>query len=130
MESTRKSFILGIGLSLFTVFIASDFLLFTWGYTIEYYVLVILVSFLGGAVLLDFERSLKLVSATYIISSLGIILLYALPIMVYGGDAAEVNVVVAITTVDLAKTALISLPISIFACLFGCFSGRSIAESE
>ena len=122
---------LGIELALFIIFTSSYFLLFTWGSTIAHYLLIVLASFFGGTLIIDFNRSLKLVSIAYIASCIALISLYALPAMLYGETyAGEINVIVAVTATDLSKIAIISFPISIFTCLFGCFSGRSLAESQ
>ena len=123
--------ILGIELALFTIFTSSNFLMFTWENAIAYYLLIGLASFFGGTLIVDFNRSLILVSIAYIASCIALISLYALPAMLYGETyPGEIDVIVAVTATDLAKVALISFPISIFTCLFGCFSGRSLAESQ
>ena len=123
--------ILGIELALFTIFTSSNFLMFTWENAIAYYLLIGLASFFGGTLIVDFNRSLILVSIAYIASCIALISLYVLPAMLYGETyPGEIDVIVAVTATDLAKVALISFPISIFTCLFGCFSGRSLAESQ
>ena len=123
--------ILGIELALFIIFTSSNFSLFTWENAIAYYLLIGLASFFGGTLILDFSRSLILVSIAYIASCIALISLYALPAMLYGETyPGEIDVIVAVTATDLAKVALISFPISIFTCLSGCFSGRSLAESQ
>jgi hypothetical protein len=122
--------ILGIELALLIIFTSSNFLLFTWGSAIGYYLLILLASFFGGTLIVDFNRSLKLVSIAYIASCIALISLYALPAMLYGeAYPGEINIIVAITATNLSKIAIISFPISVFTCLFGCFSGRSFAES-
>lgn len=127
----KKTSILGIELALFTIFTSSNILLFTWESVIGYYSLIILASFLGGVVIVDFERSLKLVSIAYIASCIALVLLHMLPAMLYGETyTGEINFIVAVTATELSRIVIISFPISIFTCLFGCFSGRSLAESE
>jgi len=122
--------IIGIELALFTIFTSSNFLMFTWENAIAYYLLIGLASFFGGTLIVDFNRSLILVSIAYVASCIALISLYALPAMLYGETyPGEIDVIVAVTATNLAKVALISFPISIFTCLFGCFSGRSLAES-
>lgn len=131
MTKLKKTSILGIELALFIIFTASNFSLLTWRNAIAYYLLIMLASFFGGTLILDFNRSLKLVSIAYIASCVALISLYALPAMLYGETyPGETNVIVALTATDLSKVAIISFPISIFTCLFGCFSGRSLAESQ
>jgi len=123
--------ILGIELALFIIFTSSNFSLFTWENAIAYYLLIGLASFFGGTLILDFSRSLILVSIAYIASCIALISLYTLPAMLYGETyPGEIDVIVAVTATDLSKVAVISFPISIFTCLFGCFSGRSLAESQ
>lgn len=123
--------IIGLELALFIIFTSSNFSLFIWESAIAYYLLIGLASFLGGTLILDFSRSLILVSIAYIASCIALISLYALPAMLYGETyPGEIDVIVAVTATDLSKAAVISFPISIFTCLLGCFSGRSLAESQ
>lgn len=123
--------IIGLELALFIIFTSSNFSLFIWESAITYYLLIGLASFLGGTLILDFSRSLILVSIAYIASCIALISLYALPAMLYGETyPGEIDIIVAVTATNLAKVAVISFPISIFTCLFGCFSGRSLAESQ
>ena len=131
MKNLQKPSILKIGLALFMIFTSSNFLLFTWESAIGYYSLTILASFFGGALIVDFERSLKLISIAYIASCIVLVLLYPLPVILYGESyAGEIDSIVAVTATTLSRTVIISFPISIFACLSGCFSGRSLWGSE
>lgn len=130
MENTKTTPILGIEIALFIIFTSSNFLLFAWNTIIGYYLLIILASFFGGALMVDFDRSLKLVSIAYISSCIVFILLYILPPTLYGESyPGQIDSMVAIVTTNLARTVIISFPVSIFTCLFGCFSGKAFTES-
>lgn len=127
MENFNKTSLLGIELALFTIFTSSSFLLFTWGSVIGYYLTILLASFLSGAVLVDFERTLKLVSIAFIASCIGFVLLNILPVTFYGeAYTGEINSIVALNTAELSRKAIISFPIAIFTCLFGCFLGEAL----
>jgi hypothetical protein len=122
--------ILTMAIALTIMFISSNSLFFVWRSIIGYYLLIILASFLGGAIIMEFESSLKVVAATYIVGSILFILLYISPSMVYGeAYPREIDSLVAIITTELAKTVIISFPISVFTCLFGTFSGKALTES-
>jgi len=130
MEHIKRTLLLGIELALLVIFTSGNLLLFVWQNILGYYLLITLASLLGGAALTEFDISLKLVSIAYIAGCMALILVYTLPIMLYGGTPAELNAAVAFTTVKLSKTFLISFPLSIFVCLFGCFLGKALAETR
>jgi hypothetical protein len=128
MKQTKK-LILGIELALIVIVISSGFLMFVWSNPIAYYLLVLLGSFLAGTVIIEFEKSLKMLSIAFVVGYVIFILLYASPAAFYGEIyKTEVNAIIAIVSTELARVAIISFPISIFACLFGCFLGNSLAE--
>jgi len=130
MENTKIMSILGIEIALFIIFTSSNLLLFVWNTIIGYYLLILLASFLGGAFIVDFGRSLKLVSIAFISSCIVFVLLYILPPTLYGESyTGQIDSMVAIITTNLARTVIISFPVSIFTCLFGCFSAKTFTES-
>jgi hypothetical protein len=130
MKSIRKS-ILGVGLALFIIFVSSGFLLFTWNSTVGYYTLVLSASFLCGTITVDFEKSLKILLVTFVASVIMFVWLTTLPPTIYGeSHAGEINALVTLISTEYSRTLIISFPTAVFACLFGCFFGRSFAESE
>jgi len=130
MKNTKK-FTLGIELALLVIFISSGFIMFLWGNPIGYYLLVILGSFLGGIVINEFDKSLIMLSFAFIVGCILFVLLFAFPTMLYGESyTGEINVIIAIVSTELAKVIIVSFPVSIFACLFGCFLGNSLTGNE
>lgn len=130
MEKVRAP-LLGIVFGLLMIFTSSYLLLFTWKSMIGHYSLIVLASFFGGVLIVDFERSLKLVAGAYITSCIVVVLLYMLPAILYGeAYQGEIDVIVAITATDIARTVLISFPVSVFMSLLGCFSAKSFLENE
>jgi hypothetical protein len=131
MEKVKTTFILGIILALFTIFASSNFLLLAWGSIIGYYSLIMLASFLGGVLIVDLERGLKLISIAYFASCIALVFLFVLPPMLYGEVyTGQIDVIVAVTLVAHSKNVIISFPVSIFTCIFGCFSGKALLERE
>lgn len=131
MEKVKTTSILGIILALSTILTSSNFLLLIWRSTTGYYLLIILASFFGGVLIVDLERSLKLISIAYLVSCIAFVLLCILPPMLYGeAYIGQIDVIVAVTVVELSKDVIISFPVSIFTCIFGSFSGKALLESE
>jgi hypothetical protein len=130
MEKTKKS-ILGIELALLLIFISSGFVMFLWGNPLAYYLLVVVGSFLGGIMINEFDKSLIILSSAFIVGSILFIFLFAFPTILYGESYhGEINNITAIISTELAKVVIISFPVSVFACLFGCFLGNSLAEED
>jgi len=104
-------------------------LLFAWQNIVGYYLLTILASFFIGALTVNIERSLKLDAIAFIAGCIVFISLYILPPMLYGQSyERQVDVMIALVTTQLARTIIVSFPVSVFACLFGCLSGITSAE--
>jgi len=128
-KTTRS--ILGMALALFVIFTSSGYLMYTWGSAVGYYLLVTIGSFLGGMVMGNVERSLKIFSITFVSGFISFVLLGALPAVLHGENyAGEVNAIVGIIATEFAKVIIVSFPVSVFACLFGCFLGNSLLENE
>lgn len=130
MIQSKKS-VLGIELALLAIFTSSGFLMFLWGNPIGYYLLVASGSFLGGTIISEFDKSIIMLSFAYIAGCFLFVFLFASPTIVYGESyKGEMNYIIAIISTELAKVIIISFPVSIFACIFGCFLGNSLAENE
>jgi hypothetical protein len=123
--------ILTLGIALTIIYISSNLSFFIWDNIAGYYLLTILASFFGGVLIVEFDSSLKLVATTFIVSAILFVFLFISPPMLYGESYfGEINSMVGVVTTELARTVIISFPISVFACLFGCFSGKSITERQ
>ncbi len=122
--------ILTLGLALIIIFISSNFLQFVWQNALGYYLLIVLAGFFCGILNVEFDLSLKMVAITFITSSILFIVLYISFPLLYGeARQGEINDMVAIVTTQMARTVIISFPITIFTCLFGSFSGKALTKS-
>ena len=122
-------FILGMWFALLIIFTSLGFLLYVWKNTFGYFLAVILTSFLGGTLIVDFNRSLKLVSITFIVGCLLFVWLSTLPPLIFGEIYdGEINLIIAFLATNYSRVVIISFPISVFSCLFGCFLGKSLAQ--
>lgn len=130
MKLVDKSTFL-VGVATFIIFVSSGFLLFTWNSIVGYYMLVLVTSFLIGTMVVNFEKSLKIILVTFIAGSIAFVWLTSLPPTVFGESySGEINALITLISTEYSRTVIISFPASIFACLFGCFFGKSLAESE
>lgn len=126
MRRSEITSILAMELALFTIFASSNFFLFAWESPIGYYLLIILASFFGGALIVDFARSLKQVSIAYIAGCIGFLFFYILPPILYGESyPGQIDATVAVVATQLSRIVIVSFPVSVFTCLFGCFSTRA-----
>lgn len=122
--------ILILGISLIIIFISGNFLQFVWKSALGYYLIIVLAGFFSGLLNAEYDSSLKMVSIAFIAGSLLFILLYISFPMLYGeGYQGEIDSMVAIVTSQMARTVIISFPITVFTCLFGSFSGKALTES-
>ncbi|MGD8565976.1 MAG: hypothetical protein PVF96_06480 [Candidatus Bathyarchaeota archaeon] len=92
--------------------------------------MIILASFLGGAVIVNFEKSLKIVSGTFVISCFVFLMLFLIPIFIFGeAFPGDLNVLFGLAASQLARYFILSFPVSIFACLIGAFLGASLVRN-
>lgn len=126
IRTPRITTVLGIGLSLYVIFTSSNFMLFAWKNIIGYYLFLVFASYLGGALTVEFDTSLKLHSIAFISSCIGFVLLYILSPILYGEQyPGQIDSMVAVVSTQMARTVILSFPVSIFACLLGCFSSET-----
>ncbi|MHA1685521.1 MAG: hypothetical protein ACTSYD_03835 [Candidatus Heimdallarchaeaceae archaeon] len=127
MKNSKK-FVLGIEFALIIIFTSAGFLLFLWKSTIGYFLAVILSSLLGGILIIDFDESLKLVSIAFIAGCILFVVLSTLPAFIFGEIySGEINFIVAQISTNYSRIIIISFPLSVFSCLFGCFLGKSFS---
>jgi hypothetical protein len=126
-----KKLTLEVGLAIFIIYVSSGFLLFTWNSMVGYYLLVLSASWLCGMIIVDFEKSLKIILITFVVGFITFVWLTTLPSTIYGESyKGEINMIVTLISTEFSRTVIISFPAAVFACLFGCFLGKSFAESK
>ena len=126
-----KKFMLGIEFALIIIFTSLGYLLFMWQNTAGYFLAVIVTGFLGGALIVDFDRSLKLVSIAFVVGCILFTWLYTLPASMFGDPelrGEKINYKIAYIATNYSRIVLISFPVTIFSCLSGCFLGKSLAQ--
>jgi hypothetical protein len=128
---TSKKLTLEVGLAIFLIYVSSGFLLFTWNSMVGYYLLVLSASLMCGMIIVDFEKSLKIILITFVVGAITFVWLTTLPSTIYGENyKGEINMIVTLISTEFSRTIIISFPAAVFACLFGCFLGKSLMESE
>jgi len=96
---------------------------------VGYYLLVLSASLLCGVVIVEFEASLKIILITFLAGVIMFVWLTTLPATVFGENfAGEINMVITLISTEYSRVIILSFPASVFACLFGCFIGRTLEE--
>lgn len=108
-------------------FVYAHLLLFIWKEPYYYYYIVIAVaSFLIGAVLVDFARSIICTSASLIAGSIISVGIMIAPGIIYGADRVIIDASILLYSNALVKLLIISLPLSLCAVLVGAFIGETV----
>jgi hypothetical protein len=130
MEKIKNVFLVEISLSLLIIFTLSNYIIFIWRNSVGYYFLIICVGFLGGVIIADVGKGLISILTIYVISCITFVFLNLLPLIIFGATSEEIDIVIYVTTTELARQTLITLPILVFTCIYGCFLGKSFKEQQ
>lgn len=126
--SFKNVFLIKIALALLIILTLSNYLILIWRNPVGYYLLILCASLLGGIVIADVEKGLLIMLIIYVFSCFIFVFLNILSMRIFDAAAEEIDIVVYIATTELAKQSLITLPILVFICLYGCFLGKSLKE--
>lgn len=124
LTSSHRTFIITIASCI--NFICAHLLIFIWKQPYYYYIVIFIASFLTGAVIVDFARSILYALASYITGSIISIVIAIAPAIIYGADRIIIDANILYYTSYLAKLLLISLPLCLFVVIFGAFIGESV----
>jgi hypothetical protein len=126
LTSSQITFIITIATCI--NFVCAHLLVFIWKQPEYYYIIIGAASFLAGAIIVDFSRSILYALAALIIGSLISVAISIAPAIIYGADRMIVDANILYYTNYLAKLLLISLPLCIFVVIFGAFIGERVQQ--